>query len=211
MRISIQLCQNPSPPETYLEVQLQQAKEIVPAVSWSSSIGLKVDCWPRFDPFLHERSLHSRHTPVKHCREPSSPLPVVHNEINTVLLTAPNSFLQARFFSSSFLFDHKQTTCEAGLSQRCDISIVTFTRMSGATYTTTAPVDVALPPPPGVIPDFQDPFTLRPYHNVAASLSLTFVSIFLMLRMYTKIRLVKECRLEDCKTLKPPLTTPTDD
>ena len=74
--------------------------------------------------------------------------------------------------------------------------------MSGATYTITAPVDVALPPPPGAIPDFQDPFTLRPYHNIAASLSLTFASIFLILRMYTKIRLVKECRWEDCKPLR---------
>ena len=74
--------------------------------------------------------------------------------------------------------------------------------MSGATYTVTAPSDVALEPPPGVIPDFQDAFTLRPYNNVAMSMSITFASIFLILRLYTKIRLVKQCRWEDCKVLE---------
>ena len=67
------------------------------------------------------------------------------------------------------------------------------------TYTVTGPPDAALKPPPGVIPDFQDPFTVRPYWTLTASLGLVATGIVLALRMYTKIAIVKKCRLEDCK------------
>ena len=66
------------------------------------------------------------------------------------------------------------------------------------TYTIVSPSDVNLKPPPGVIPDFQDPFTVRPYWIVTAALGLITSGIFLALRMYTKIMIVKKCRWEDC-------------
>lgn len=67
------------------------------------------------------------------------------------------------------------------------------------TYTVINPPDPALtPPPPGVIPDFQDPFTVRPYWIVTAALGLVSSGVFLALRMYTKIAIVKKCRWEDC-------------
>ena len=66
------------------------------------------------------------------------------------------------------------------------------------TYTIVSPPDAALTPPPGVIPDFQDPFTLRPYWIVTAALGLLVPGFFLALRLYTKIKIVKKLRWEDC-------------
>ena len=71
--------------------------------------------------------------------------------------------------------------------------------MSGVTYTIVAPTDASIPPPPGVIPDFQDPFSLRPYLNETASLALVMTGFFIILRIYTKARIVREFRWEDCK------------
>ena len=71
--------------------------------------------------------------------------------------------------------------------------------MASRTYSVVAPTDPALPPPPGVIPDFQDPFSLRPYHNVAASLAISFSGFFLILRLYTKARIIRHFNLEDCE------------
>ena len=69
-------------------------------------------------------------------------------------------------------------------------------------YSFNSPPDQAAFPPEGVIPDFQDPFSLRPYNNVTVSLGLVFASLFLGLRLYTKIRIVKECLWEDCRLLE---------
>ena len=66
------------------------------------------------------------------------------------------------------------------------------------TYTIVSPPDPALTPPPGIIPDFQDPFTIRPYWIVTAALGLLLSGLFLALRLYTKIKIVKKLRWEDC-------------
>lgn len=71
--------------------------------------------------------------------------------------------------------------------------------MAGVTYTVVAPSNAALPPPPGIIPDFQDPYTLRPYNNVATSLGLIVAGTFVLLRMFTKLRVIRECKWEDCE------------
>ena len=71
------------------------------------------------------------------------------------------------------------------------------------TYTIVGPPDPALTPPPGVTPDFQDPFTLRPYFIVASSFGLVVSGFALLLRMYTKIAIVKHVRWEDCKSSVP--------
>ncbi|KAL8784287.1 MAG: hypothetical protein Q9213_004045 [Squamulea squamosa] len=65
------------------------------------------------------------------------------------------------------------------------------------TYTVLSPPDPALTPPPGVIPNFQDPFTLRPYWIVTTALSTLATGILLALRLYTKIVIVKQLRWED--------------
>ena len=65
-------------------------------------------------------------------------------------------------------------------------------------YSFLSPPDPALTPPPGIIPDFQDAFDLRPYYNVTASLGLVTTGLILILRLYTKIVIVKKCRGEDC-------------
>ena len=65
------------------------------------------------------------------------------------------------------------------------------------TYTLISPSDAAFAPPPGIIPDFQDPFSVRPYWIVTAAVGLVTTGILLALRLYTKIAVVKRCRWED--------------
>ena len=67
-------------------------------------------------------------------------------------------------------------------------------------YSFTSPPDAASTPPAGVIPDFQDAYTLRPYWNVTIALGVFTTSIMLFLRLYTKIVIVKKCRWEDCRS-----------
>ena len=71
------------------------------------------------------------------------------------------------------------------------------------TYTITSPEDVALDPPLNVNPDFQDPFTLKPYWIVTAALGLIATTFFMILRLYTKVFIVKKIRWEDCKAESP--------
>ena len=65
-------------------------------------------------------------------------------------------------------------------------------------YTITSPPIPALTPPPGVIPDFNDPSSIRPYFIVASSLGMVESGFLLILRLYTKIAVVKKVRWEDC-------------
>ncbi|KAL8820834.1 MAG: hypothetical protein Q9223_001026 [Gallowayella weberi] len=65
------------------------------------------------------------------------------------------------------------------------------------TYTIVSPPDPALTPPPGVIPDFQDPFSLRPYWIVATALGLIATGFLLTIRLYTKVVIVRRLRWED--------------
>ena len=69
------------------------------------------------------------------------------------------------------------------------------------TYTLTSPSNAALTPPPNVLPDLDDPFTLRPYWNVTAALGIIATAFFLILRTYTKVCIVKKTRWEDCTAL----------
>ena len=80
-------------------------------------------------------------------------------------------------------------------------------------YTITAPAQPALTPPPNVIPDFEDPFSLRPYHTLVGALCVVGTTVAMAARIYTKWRLVRSVRWEDCKPdmwqLKEPLPDPT--
>ena len=69
------------------------------------------------------------------------------------------------------------------------------------TFTITIPPDPALTPPPGVVPDFNDPLSIRPYFIVASSLGMVASGFLLILRLCTKIAVVRKLRWEDCKSL----------
>lgn len=59
-----------------------------------------------------------------------------------------------------------------------------------------------LPPPPGVTPNFVNPESLHSEWVLMMSMCLTFTTIFVFLRMYTKLVIIKSHGWEDCK-LRP--------
>ncbi|KAL6720661.1 hypothetical protein ACLMJK_002586 [Lecanora helva] len=59
------------------------------------------------------------------------------------------------------------------------------------------PLSPALEPPPGVTPDFYDPFTLEPYNIVTVALCAALTSVLVIARVYTKVRIVKSMLWED--------------
>ena len=69
------------------------------------------------------------------------------------------------------------------------------------TYTFISPSDAASKPPSGAVPEFLDPFTLQPYWNETVGLSMAICGVLLLLRMYTKIVVVRQCKWEDCAHL----------
>lgn len=57
-----------------------------------------------------------------------------------------------------------------------------------------------LEPPPGEVPDFDHPGqTQQPVIIGVVVTCLVLVSIFVPLRLYTKLFIIKKLRLEDCK------------
>ena len=57
----------------------------------------------------------------------------------------------------------------------------------------------AMPPPPGVTSDFDHPLSDYTVHIVMLTLFITFSTISVLMRMYTKLFLVRSVVLEDCK------------
>lgn len=64
-------------------------------------------------------------------------------------------------------------------------------------YTFTAPPNPGLTPPPGIIPNFQDPFSLQPYTAVDIALCIILGTLLVAARMFTKIWVVKKFLWED--------------
>ena len=64
-------------------------------------------------------------------------------------------------------------------------------------YTMTAPPKPALTPPPGVIPDFDDPFSLLPYVNLTIAGGIFITTVLTAARLYVKARIVKKFLWED--------------
>lgn len=56
-----------------------------------------------------------------------------------------------------------------------------------------------LAPPPGVTPNFVNPDSLHTEWVLTISICLVFPTIFIILRMYTKLILIKSLGWEDCK------------
>lgn len=69
--------------------------------------------------------------------------------------------------------------------------------MSRATYTVTAPAKPALTPPPGVIPNFEQPYTLLPYVEVTIAVCIAISTTLVAARIFVKTRLIKKWLWED--------------
>ena len=69
--------------------------------------------------------------------------------------------------------------------------------MSPATYTVTTPPHPALTPPPGVIPNFQDPYTLKPYTDLTIAGGVIITTLLVVARIFVKARIVRKFLWED--------------
>lgn len=56
----------------------------------------------------------------------------------------------------------------------------------------------AISPPAGVIPNFHDPSNLDVFVALTMTLSVTFGTVAVLLRMYTKIYILRALAWEDC-------------
>ena len=74
----------------------------------------------------------------------------------------------------------------------------------GPRYYFDAPDDPAIPPPSGIIPDFQDPYTLKPFHSLTGATAIVATTCFVLARMYTKHFIMKALKWEDCKLSRLP-------
>ncbi|CAL8575765.1 hypothetical protein XPA_001669 [Xanthoria parietina] len=72
---------------------------------------------------------------------------------------------------------------------------------SQATYTLTSPPHPALTPPPGVTPNFEQPYTLLPYVELTIAGGIAITSVLVAARMFVKTRVVKQYLWEDWSCL----------
>ena len=66
-----------------------------------------------------------------------------------------------------------------------------------ATYTVVSPPTPGLEPPPGVIPNFESPYTLQPYVELTVALCIIVTTALVGARIYVKTRIVKKLLWED--------------
>ena len=66
-----------------------------------------------------------------------------------------------------------------------------------ATYTIVSPPTPGLDPPDGVIPQFDHPFTLRPYTILTISAAIIITTTLVLARIYVKVYIVKKLLWED--------------
>ena len=57
----------------------------------------------------------------------------------------------------------------------------------------------AMSPPPGVLPDFHNPSNLNVFVALTISLCVTFATVAVLLRMYTKVFILRALAWEDCR------------
>ena len=62
-------------------------------------------------------------------------------------------------------------------------------------------------PPPGVTPNFHDPSSISNYSILVLVLGLTFSTLAILLRTYTKIFLTRTRECEDCKSWVYPFSS----
>lgn len=68
---------------------------------------------------------------------------------------------------------------------------------SQSTYTLVSPPTPGLDPPPGVIPTFHQPYTLRPYAELTIALGIIITTCLVMARIFVKARVVRKFLWED--------------
>ena len=66
-----------------------------------------------------------------------------------------------------------------------------------ATYTVTSPPTPGLDPPPGVIPNFHQPYTLLPYVELTIAGCIAVTTLLVAARVFVKTRIVKKFLWED--------------
>lgn len=66
-----------------------------------------------------------------------------------------------------------------------------------------APNDPGLEPPPGVTPDFESPYTLQPYQALTVAACIILTTVMVVARLFTKIKIIKAVKWEDCKPPNP--------
>ena len=57
-----------------------------------------------------------------------------------------------------------------------------------------------LAPPPGVTPNFNDPFSLQPYNILTIAICFALTTPSVAARLYTRYFIIKSVGWEDCKS-----------
>ncbi|KAL8692043.1 MAG: hypothetical protein Q9218_002852 [Villophora microphyllina] len=73
--------------------------------------------------------------------------------------------------------------------------------MAPDTYTITAPPKPGLTPPPGVTPNFEQPYTLLPYVELTIAGGIGITTFLVVARVFVKLRLMKKWLWEDTTCL----------
>ena len=68
---------------------------------------------------------------------------------------------------------------------------------TAAIYTVTSPPNAALTPPPGVIPDFHEPYTLQTYLELECGVFIAITTAVIAARTFVKAKVVKKFLWED--------------
>ena len=69
-------------------------------------------------------------------------------------------------------------------------------------YTITAPSQPGLTPPPNVVPNFGNIYTLEPYQTMTIAACIIMTTVLVFARIYTKRFILKSLVWEDCKLAK---------
>ncbi|KAL6720061.1 hypothetical protein ACLMJK_001982 [Lecanora helva] len=73
--------------------------------------------------------------------------------------------------------------------------------MSGSQSQIPSPSSPALPPPPNVVPNFSEPYSLNPYQTLEIAACVSITTVMLAARVYTKVALLKHFTWEDYSAL----------
>lgn len=65
----------------------------------------------------------------------------------------------------------------------------------------------AMPPPPGVTSNFEDPVTLGPIWRATICVSVALAVVSLALRLYTRLYVTRSIGADDCRTLSEHIIT----
>lgn len=68
----------------------------------------------------------------------------------------------------------------------------------------------AMAPPPGVTPNFIDPPNLRHIVVLVLTLCMSFSTVAILMRMYTKLFILRKTAFEDCRYQYLPQSSNTD-